>query len=57
MQLSPEDQQELTEFTANIVEALKSGLHPSYLTKEERKCMKMQYGKEWYTAFGYRAKK
>lgn len=55
-QLSSQDQQEMLEFTADIVEALKAGLHPKDLTKEERKCMKIHYGKEWYRKFGYRPK-
>ena len=34
-------------------EALKSGLHPSFLTADELRIMEEYKGKEWYKAFGY----
>ena len=32
---------------------LNSGLHPSYLTKEEKEFLENYIGKEWYKDFGY----
>lgn len=43
----------LIESVAYIKEAVKSGLHPSYLTEDERKVMEEWKGPEWYTYFGY----
>lgn len=41
------------ESIAYITEALKSGLHPTYLDENEVTVMKNEYGKDWYTRFGY----
>lgn len=32
---------------------LNSGLHPSFLTKEEKEFLENYIGKEWYKEFGY----
>jgi hypothetical protein len=32
---------------------LKSGLHPSYLTADQRKAIRQEYGPKWYLQFGY----
>jgi hypothetical protein len=32
---------------------LESGLHPSFLTYEEKSFMENYLGKEWYKEFGY----
>ena len=38
---------------AYIDEALKSGLHPKDLTKEDVKVLEETYGKQWYESWGY----
>jgi len=43
----------LFESIAYISEAIKSGMHPSFLDDDERKVLEEGYGKEWYTKFGY----
>lgn len=43
----------LEEVVAYIVESLKSGLHPRYLTEEEQTLLEATYGNEWYTKWGY----
>lgn len=34
-------------------EMLKAGLHPSYLTDDEKKLMEWAYGPQWYKRYGY----
>ena len=36
-----------------VEESLKSGLHPSMMTKEEVELMKEIYGVKWYEVYGY----
>ena len=36
-----------------IQESLKSGLHPSMMTKEEKELMKSIHGNNWYEMYGY----
>jgi hypothetical protein len=38
---------------AYIVESIKSGLHPSMLTKDEVNVLETVYGKEWYKKWDY----
>lgn len=38
---------------AYVNEALKSGMHPSYLNEDERDLMVNVYGKEWFKRYGY----
>ena len=38
---------------ARLVAAVKSGLHPSDLTIEERLMLERQYGKRWETKLGF----
>lgn len=37
----------------SIEESIKSGLHPSMMTKEEKDLLKDVYGQEWYARYGY----
>ena len=39
-----------------IVEGIKSGLHPSDLSTEEKFLLKEVYGEKWYERFGYNEK-
>lgn len=41
------------ETVAQIRVMLQSGLHPSYLTREEKDFLENYIGKEWYKEFGY----
>lgn len=41
------------EAIAYVVEGLKSGLHPSYLSDDEQTLMESHYGKLWYKQFGF----
>ena len=43
----------LEESLAYVVESLKSGLHPSYLTEDEVAMVRAGYGDEWYKNWGY----
>jgi len=45
--------EQMHEAHANIVNQIRSGMHPSYLEEEEKEVMKRVYGKEWYAAFGF----
>lgn len=37
----------------SLIESLKSGLHPSYLTNEETTLLIQRLGQTWYTHFGF----
>lgn len=41
------------EQVAQIKVLLQSGMHPSYLTRDEREFLENYLGKEWYLEFGY----
>lgn len=41
------------DFASYATEGLKSGLNPMELSQKEVKALIDQYGKEWYTHFGY----
>lgn len=41
------------DFASYAVEGLKSGLDPMELSQKEIKALIDQYGREWYTQFGY----
>lgn len=43
----------MEESLAYIVESLKAGLHPSFLTEDERAMLVAGYGDEWYKKWGY----
>lgn len=43
----------LEESLAYIVESIKSGLHPKYLTLDEVHLVKAAYGDEWYKKWNY----
>lgn len=43
----------MEEALAYVVESLKSGLHPRYLTEDEIMMLKAGYGEEWYTKWNY----
>jgi len=53
IEASTETADQIREFAAYVVESLKSGMHPSFLTEEEQECMRIHYGNEWYKKFGY----
>jgi hypothetical protein len=36
-----------------LVAMLKSGIHPSYLTKEEKEFLTLNIGAKWYEEFGW----
>jgi hypothetical protein len=36
-----------------IIEGIKSGLHPSYLSQNEKNILVQTYGKEWYKKYNY----
>ena len=46
----------LEEALASIVQSIKSGLHPKYITNDEERLLKCAYGEEWYKRFGYDSK-
>jgi hypothetical protein len=46
---------DMEESLAYVVESLKSGLHPSYLTEDEILLLRAGYGDEWYKKWGYSA--
>lgn len=39
---------------ANIIESIKSGLHPSYLTKDEKLILQGNLGDNWYEDYGFK---
>ena len=43
----------LEEALAYVTESLKSGLHPKYLTEDEKVLMEAGYGKDWYEKWNY----
>lgn len=43
----------MEEALAYVVESLKSGIHPSFLTEDELALLGAAYGEEWYKKFGY----
>jgi hypothetical protein len=43
----------MEEALAYVVESLKSGLHPSKLTEDEKVLLTAGYGEEWYKKWGY----
>lgn len=43
----------LTDAASYICESLKSGLHPSMMTENEKFIMENVFGKEWYTKYDY----
>lgn len=43
----------MEESLAYVVESLKSGLHPKYLTDDEITLLRAGYGDEWYVQWGY----
>ena len=45
----------LEESLAYVVESMKSGLHPKYLSEDEIHLLRAGYGDEWYTKWGYSA--
>jgi hypothetical protein len=47
------EQDRINDLVAYIAETLKSGMHPSYLSEEDRQLLETVYGKEWYKHFGY----
>lgn len=53
--LQPKDSKTvfLEEALAYVVESLKSGLHPKYLTEDEIHLLKAGFGDKWYTNWGY----
>jgi hypothetical protein len=44
----------MEESLAYVVESLKSGLHPKYLTEDEIMLLRAGYGDEWYQKWGYK---
>jgi hypothetical protein len=46
----------MEESLAYVVESLKSGLHPKYLTEDERTLVRAGYGDQWYEKWGYTSK-
>ena len=45
----------LEESLAYVVESVKSGLHPKYLTYDEIHMLRAGYGDEWYKKWNYTA--
>lgn len=45
----------LEESLAYVVESMKSGLHPKYLTYDEIHMLRAGYGDEWYKKWNYTA--
>jgi len=43
----------MEEALAYIVESLKSGIHPSYLSEDEKALLGAAYGEEWFTKWNY----
>lgn len=44
---------QLEEALAYVVESMKSGLHPKYLTEDEIFLLKAAYGDNWYEKWNY----
>jgi len=44
----------MEESLAYVVESLKSGLHPKYLTEDEIVLLQAGYGEDWYKKWGYK---
>jgi hypothetical protein len=44
---------EAVDVLAQLKNMIQSGLHPSYLTYEEKQFLENYMGKKWYTEFGY----
>ena len=44
---------QMEEALAYVVETLKSGIHPDYLTEDERALLVAGYGEQWYEKWGY----
>lgn len=44
---------QMEEALAYVVESLKSGLHPKYLTEDEVFLLRAAYGEEWYKKWDY----
>ena len=47
------EKDKLQDLIAYLSEVVKSGLHPSYLSEEDKQLFDSVYGKEWYAQFGY----
>ena len=43
----------MEEAVSYVVESLKSGLHPKYLSEDEQVLLQAAYGDEWYKEWGY----
>jgi len=43
----------LEECLAHLVDQLRSGLHPRYLSEDEKRLLQSGYGDEWYTRYGW----
>lgn len=43
----------MEEALAYVVESLKSGIHPTYLSEDEKSLLIAAYGEEWYKKWGY----
>ncbi|NDE17421.1 hypothetical protein EBZ80_21065 [bacterium] len=43
----------LEESLAYVAECVKAGLHPRYLTEDEKHLLQAGFGDEWWTHFGY----
>jgi hypothetical protein len=43
----------LTDAAAYIIEMIKSGMHPSFLSDNEKYIMESVFGKEWYKKYDY----
>lgn len=48
-----ETEETMQDVFAQLKAMLESGLHPSFLTYEEKSFMENYLGKEWYSQFGY----
>jgi hypothetical protein len=44
---------DMEEALAYVVESLKSGIHPAYLSEDEKAMMVAGYGEYWFKKFGY----
>jgi hypothetical protein len=43
----------MEEAVAYVVESLKSGLHPSYLTEDEKVLLEAAFGDQWFLQWGW----
>jgi hypothetical protein len=52
------DQNEINmeEALAYVVESMKSGIHPSFLSEDEKALLGAAYGECWYEKWGYTSK-